>query len=110
MLERLFVYGSLQPGGPNEHVMNAIGGDWEAAVIRGRLIEAGWGANLGYPALLLDEAGAEVAGHVFSSTALRDAWAELDAFEGYEYARVEAIAQLSSGTRVDVHVYVLKDG
>ena len=28
MVERLFVYGSLQPGGPNEHVLAAIGGEW----------------------------------------------------------------------------------
>ena len=26
MIQRLFVYGTLVPGGPNEHVLNEIGG------------------------------------------------------------------------------------
>jgi gamma-glutamylcyclotransferase (GGCT)/AIG2-like uncharacterized protein YtfP len=30
MTEKLIVYGTLGPGRPNEHVLKAIGGVWEA--------------------------------------------------------------------------------
>lgn len=30
MIERLFVYGSLGPGRPNEHVLAVIGGNWQS--------------------------------------------------------------------------------
>ena len=33
IVTRLFVYGSLQPGGPNEHVLAETGGDWQPGVI-----------------------------------------------------------------------------
>ena len=31
MIQRLFVYGTLAPGRPNEHLLNEIGGSWEEA-------------------------------------------------------------------------------
>ena len=107
--ERLFVYGSLQPGGPNEHVLAAIGGRWQHATVRGRLVEAGWGATMGYPALVLDAAGELIEGQVFSSTGLAAHWADLDRFEGRDYARVVAQVALRSGEHVDANVYVLVD-
>ena len=107
---RLFTYGSLQPGGQNEHVLTAIGGEWEPAVIRGRLIEAGWGATMGYPALVVDESGNEVHGHLFTSSKLSANWAHLDEFEGPGYERIVAPVTLQSGERVQAHVYVLRAG
>ena len=106
--ERLFVYGSLQPGGPNEHVLAAIGGRWQHGSIRGRLVEARWGAQMGYPALVLDESGDPVKGQVFSSVGLAAHWAELDRFEGREYARVVVPVTLANGKRIDANVYVLQ--
>lgn len=41
MIERLFVYGSLAPGRPNEHILAAIPGTWEPASVSGRLREEG---------------------------------------------------------------------
>lgn len=108
IMERLFVYGTLQPGGPNEHVLTAIGGDWEPAVIKGNLVKAGWGSSMGYPGLVLDEHGDQVQGHVFTSANLNAKWAELDAFEGEEYDRVLASVTLRSGTQVQVYIYVLR--
>ena len=61
-MESLFIYGSLQPGGPNEHVLAEIGGDWEPAVVKGNLLEEGWGASMGYPGLAIDERGNDVHG------------------------------------------------
>ena len=106
--QRLFIYGSLQPGGPNEHVMTAIGGEWAAAVVRGKLVELGWGASLGYPGLVLDAAGDDVSGHVFSSLNLDGHWGSLDEFEGAEYERVVTTACLVGGGQVETHVYVLR--
>ncbi len=107
-MERLFIYGSLQPGGPNEHVLAAIGGEWEPAVIKGNLIEAGWGAGIGYPGLVIDANGNDVHGHVFASSNLRAKWAELDEFEGKEYERIVASVTLLSGEQVEAYVYVLR--
>ena len=107
-MERLFVYGSLQPGGPNEHVLTVIGGEWKPAVIKGKLIESGWGARMGYPGLVVDEAGDDVHGHVFISSSLDTHWAYLDEFEGEEYERIVVSATLVSGEQVQAHVYALR--
>ena len=45
MIERLFVYGTLGPGRPNEHVLTAIGGSWLNASVSGFLRNEGWGAT-----------------------------------------------------------------
>lgn len=107
-MDKLFVYGSLQPGGPNEHVLTAFGGEWEPAVIKGDLVEDGWGASLGYPGLVIDENGSDVRGHVFSSPHLALKWDWLDEFEGSEYERVVASVTLRRGKRVNAHVYALR--
>jgi gamma-glutamylcyclotransferase (GGCT)/AIG2-like uncharacterized protein YtfP len=44
--ERLFVYGTLAPGRPNEHMLAEVDGEWETATVRGRLVQEGWGADL----------------------------------------------------------------
>ncbi len=106
--DRLFIYGSLQPGGPNEHVLAAIGGEWRPATIKGELVASGWGADLGYPGLVLDETGDEVRGYVFVSRNLASHWSQLDRFEGNEYERRIASVTLASGETTDAHVYVLK--
>lgn len=108
LMERLFIYGSLQPGGPNERVLAGIEGEWERAVIKGKLVEDGWGADLGYPALVIDDQGDEIAGYVFTSERLSAAWTDLDEFEGEQYERVVATVTLEDGTRVRAHVYVLQ--
>ena len=46
----LAVYGTLTPGRPNNHhVLAPLGGEWAGGLIEGDLLEAGWGAALGYP-------------------------------------------------------------
>jgi gamma-glutamylcyclotransferase (GGCT)/AIG2-like uncharacterized protein YtfP len=49
--EHLFVYGTLAPGRPNEHVLEPLDGTWRRATVRGDLLDVGWGAEHGYPAL-----------------------------------------------------------
>jgi gamma-glutamylcyclotransferase (GGCT)/AIG2-like uncharacterized protein YtfP len=107
MIERLFVYGTLAPGRPNEHVLGGIGGSWEAATVRGILRQDGWGAEMGYPGIDLDEDGDEVPGYLFSSEKLSDLWEMLDEFEGEAYARVPTTVKLADNSTVDAFIYIL---
>lgn len=116
-MEYLFVYGTLQPGGPNAHVLTALEGTWQPGVVRGRLVAEGWGAAQGYPGLVLDspsndtdtdEQEEEVGGYVLASHQLGDLWAMLDAFEGQGYRRVRTTVALSGGGEVSAYVYVLQ--
>ena len=108
MIERLFVYGTLAPGRPNEHVLSEIGGSWEAAIVTGTLRQEGWGAAMGYPGIDLDEHGNEIQGFLFSSENLSDHWAKLDEFEGEAYERVLAVVKLRDNSTMDAYVYALK--
>jgi gamma-glutamylcyclotransferase (GGCT)/AIG2-like uncharacterized protein YtfP len=108
MMERLFVYGSLGPGRPNEHVLAEIGGEWEAATVTGTLRDEGWGAAMGFPGIQLDEEGGEVRGFLFTSENLFEHWAALDEFEGPSYERVQTIVKLQDNTVVDAYIYALR--
>lgn len=107
MPNRLFVYGTLAPGRPNEHVLADIPGSWQPATVTGTLLREGWGAAAGYPGIVLDEHGAKVEGLLFSSERLADHWARLDQFEGDGYERVLTRATLDDGTTVDAFIYKL---
>ena len=108
MTDRLFVYGTLAPGQPNEHVLAEVPGRREQATVKGTLLQEGWGAADGYPGIVLDELGGEVQGFILNSEELSAHWARLDDFEGDEYERVVTSAELEDSTVVRVHIYVLK--
>ena len=108
MPPRLFVYGTLAPGRPNEHVLGGVSGTWENATVRGRLVQEGWGADQGYPGIILDESAELVEGIVLTSDALQSEWERLDKFEGSQYECVVAQVQLQSGSVVEAFVYQLK--
>ena len=108
--ERLFVYGTLGPGRPNEHILKAVGGLWEAAAVKGFLRSEGWGSELGYPGIVLDSQAEKIEGFLFSSETLSDHWASLDSFEGEAYKRVLTMASLNNGATVEAYVYALNDG
>ncbi len=107
-MQRLFVYGSLQPGGSNAHMLGDLDGSWQAARVRGDLNPEGWGAALGYPGLVLRDDGEEVQGQLFSSDELDAHWDRLDDFEGVEYRRTETAVLLADGGTVRAWVYVLQ--
>jgi gamma-glutamylcyclotransferase (GGCT)/AIG2-like uncharacterized protein YtfP len=107
MTHRLFVYGTLAPGQPNEHVLAEVCGEWESATVTGKLFHEGWGAALGYPGIVLDELGEDVPGLLFSSESLPEHWARLDAFEGDGYERVLTLARRKDGSTVRAHIYKL---
>ena len=109
MIQRLFVYGTLAPGRPNEHILARVPGKWEPATVTGRLVQEGWGAAEGYPAIVLDQRGGEVEGFVFSSDNLTEHWNRLDEFEGENYERVLTTAKLKDGSPVEAYIYKLND-
>jgi gamma-glutamylcyclotransferase (GGCT)/AIG2-like uncharacterized protein YtfP len=106
VIEYLFVYGTLAPGRPNEHVLGDVPGSWEPATVRGDLVDHGWGAAVGFPALVLRERGPEVHGSLFASDALVEHWVSLDEFEGSGYERVLTRARPGTGDDVQAWVYV----
>jgi gamma-glutamylcyclotransferase (GGCT)/AIG2-like uncharacterized protein YtfP len=105
---RLAVYGSLAPGRPNHYQLAALGGVWREGLVRGRFVDAGWGAALGYPALVLDPNGADVPVHILESDALPDHWARLDEHEGSDYRRVVVTVGTTEG-ELDASIYELAD-
>ena len=109
MINRLFVYGTLAPGEPNEHVLADMKGTWQPATIRGQLLEQGWGAALGYPGIILDDSEDEVPGLLFSSDELAGHWSRLDEFEGPGYERVVASVKLENGSELDAQLYVVSE-
>ena len=105
-LHRLATYGTLAPGRPNHHQLDELEGRWFAGHVNGMFVDAGWGAGLGYPALMLDPNGSEISVEVFESVNLPAHWARLDAFEGPGYQRVVTTVCTSTGD-VDASIYVL---
>ncbi len=108
MSNKLFVYGTLGPGRPNEHILERIGGSWEEASVIGTLHPEGWGAEMGYPSITLEESGTKVNGFLFSSDDLSDYWSELDKFEGDAYERILTTVQLTNGAYAEAYIYVIK--
>ena len=108
MKENLFVYGTLGPGGPNEHILKNIGGTFKKAIVTGILYNIGWGARMGYPGLTLDKDGDKIEGFLFGSDNITEHWSELDEFEGEAYERVLTTVELQNKTFVEAFIYTLK--
>ena len=109
-VERLAVYGTLAPGRPNAHVLADVPGRWIVGTVRGVLCAAGWGAELGFPGVVLDPHGPLVEVHVLESAVLTDHWARLDAFEGPGHRRMFTIVRTSTGGEIAAQIYTLADG
>jgi gamma-glutamylcyclotransferase (GGCT)/AIG2-like uncharacterized protein YtfP len=105
--QRLAVYGSLAPGKKNHNVIAGMEGRWRNAVLRGSLLNEGWGAGEGFPGFLWDGTSTPVAALVFSSAELPHYWLRLDEFEGEEYQRILAPAEIESGEIEICNVYAL---
>jgi gamma-glutamylcyclotransferase (GGCT)/AIG2-like uncharacterized protein YtfP len=103
---RLATYGTLAPGRPNHGELSDPPGRWLVGHVRGSLLEAGWGADLGYPGLILNPGEPRVEVHVFESPALLDHWRRLDEFEGPGYRRVVVDVSTLEGV-MPASIYVL---
>lgn len=107
MLERLFTYGSLQPGGQYVHLLAPAGADWQPATATGFVEANGWGHSIGYPALIIHADGKPVHGQLLSSYTLHELWSLLDEFEGEAYQRTITTVSLADGSEVAAYVYTL---
>ena len=103
---RLATYGTLAPGRKNHGQLSDLPGRWLVGHVRGSLVEAGWGAKLGYPGMILDPEGAPIEVFVFESRALVDHWQRLDAFEGVGYRRIAVDVSTDEGV-LPASIYVL---
>lgn len=103
---RLATYGSLAPGRVNDHLLANLKGHWRQGTVRGKLVEAGWGAALGFPGLVLDPLGIPIEVHLFESPDLPYHWPRLDAFEGAGYRRVVTQVTTADG-ELDAWIYVV---
>ena len=104
--QRLATYGTLAPGRINHHQLVGLEGRWCLGTVAGRLVEAGWGAKLGFPGLILDPEGDAVEVHLFESPDLIHHWPRLDSFEGAGYRRVEAEVA-TPDDRLPAWIYVI---
>ena len=105
-LHRLAVYGSLAPGRPNHHQLSGLAGRWIEGTVHGRLHQEGWGAEIGYPGIVLDLDGPTVGVQLFDSSDLADHWTRLDEFEGSGYRRTVTAVSTSEGDLL-ASIYVL---
>jgi len=109
-MQRLFVYGTLGPGRPNEHILKDIKGTWKEASVYGYLKQEGWGADMGYPGIInLDNDGNEIKGFLFCSDRLESHWNRLDDFEGNGYKRVLSTVKIKNNSKEDAFVYILRN-
>lgn len=104
--DRLAVYGTLAPGRSNHHEVAMLRGRWIDGTVRGHLHQSGWGAALGFPGLVLDDAGPVVPVQVLESADLLAHWERLDTFEGPGYERVLVAVQTADGV-LDAWLYAL---
>jgi gamma-glutamylcyclotransferase (GGCT)/AIG2-like uncharacterized protein YtfP len=105
---RLATYGTLAPGRPNHGQLSNLPGRWLVGRVRGSLVDAGWGAKSGYPALILDADGSLIDVDVFESPALAHHWQRLDTFEGPGYRRVAVHGATAEGV-LPASIYVLAE-
>lgn len=103
---RLAVYGTLAPGRPNHDQLDGLTGSWIEGTVRGRLLEEGWGIELGYPGIILDIGGPSVGVQLFESSDLPDHWARLDEFEGAGYRRAATTVSTAEGD-LSAFIYTL---
>jgi gamma-glutamylcyclotransferase (GGCT)/AIG2-like uncharacterized protein YtfP len=102
----LATYGTRAPGRANHHQLAGLKGRWQQGTVRGRLTDAGWGAALGYPGLVLDPLGSAVEVSLFESSEPPDHWPRLDAFEETGYRRVVTQVRTPDGD-LDARIYVI---
>ena len=108
MKDSLFVYGTLMPNCPNSYVLENIVGKFVPATVKGKLIDAGWSASMGYPGIRLEMGNDTIHGFLFYSDNLINHWDFLDEFEGAEFERVPVCVERFDEFEVDTFIYVLK--
>lgn len=107
----LIIYGTLGPGRPNHSKIEHINGIWKKGIIRGKLINEGWGAAMGYFAFKNTPENEQeiIQAYILISDELHKHWEFLDEFEGDEYTRTLTQYQLEDGTIGVGNIYAFKE-
>ena len=107
----LIIYGTLAPGKPNHHIVENIKGEWIKAIVRGKLENKGWGADLGYKAFRHTniEEQVKIDAYILLSEELVANWHYLDEFEGNGYKRILAKYELENGEIGVGYIYATND-
>lgn len=106
---RLFVYGTLAPGGVNAHVLDGLQGQWRRAQVRARLYPPGTPPIINYPVIVADESADWVEGWLLESPGLVAMWPTLDHFETSAYRRERVRVRCGDGELVEATTYTLND-
>ncbi len=82
--------GTLAPNRPNHHIVEDIQGKWLQGIIKGKLENKGWGADLGHYGFrhFTENEQQNINVHILYSDYLIDHWKRLDEFEGNGYQRI----------------------
>lgn len=107
--KRLIIYGSLAPNRPNHHHVEPIRGVWQTGTIKGKLVNIGWGASMGYKGFVHCpvEEQETIQAFILFSEEFEAHWQRLDEFEGEEYQRQFALYELDNGTIGVGFIYAL---
>lgn len=106
---RLCVYGRMRPGGPDAHVLEALGGEWDSCSYPGHLQNGAQCSldecpGLGWTMTREWNEG----GCLLTSDALGEYWERLDAKEGENYARLLTPVGVDGG-EVIANIYVSRN-
>ena len=107
-INSIFVYGSLQIGMQNYHLLKDFNGTWKKGYVTGTLINIGKGENYGFPAIKLDDKGSKIYGMILKSKDLEKNLFKLDKFEGSDYKRVVTDVTLEDNSKIKAFTYQLR--
>ena len=95
----LVIYGTLAPGRPNHSKIEHVKGMWRKGTIKGKLVNEGWGAAMGYPAFehVPENKQETIEAYILISDELGKHWDYLDKFEGEGYIRILTKYELETG-------------
>lgn len=107
----IIIYGTLAPNRPNHSKIAHIKGKWLRGIVKGKLVNEGWGAELGYFGFKhshIDEQE-NIEAYILFSDQLVDNWSYLDEFEGDGYRRIIAKYELDNGDVGIGNIYAIND-
>ena len=86
-----------------------IEGTWVDGHVHGDLQQTGWGAEIGYPAIICRPAAPKVEVKLLVSDKLPEHWGRLDKFEGFGYRRSLVMVHQKSGDITVANIYEAHD-
>jgi len=107
-INSIFVYGTLQPGKQNYHILKNLNGTWKKGYVMGTLFNINRSDNYGYPAIKIDKNGSKIYGMLLKSKDLEQKILQLDEFEGKEYKRMITEVTLEDNTKAKAYIYELR--